>query len=318
MNYALGIDIGGTSVKFGLCDTEGKVLDTHAVPTLSETGSPETIVSQIVKGAKELMAKHPSAAVVGAGVGVPGCALPDTGVITFLPNIPCFQDFPLGKDLTEKLGMSVTIDNDANNAARGEYLFGSARGIKNFVFITLGTGVGGGIFIGGDLYAGEINYSGEVGHMTLQPGGRPCGCGNFGCWEAYSSATAMILETKNLLSRGYASSLSKVAAADINPKTIDEHAKKGDALAVRMMDEAAQYTGLALANLMNALNPGACIIGGGISASGDFLLQKIRNAARVYALPKIWESCEIRLASLGNNAGLQGSAALAFMKTSRS
>lgn len=313
-DYCIGIDLGGTAVKLGLVNSKGEIKDSTEFPTRADLNDADRIVHHMRDAVLQFKEKHKQEHILAVGIGVPGFALPDMDTITFLPNIPVFKDYPIASRLKSALGLPVFVDNDANNAARGEFLFGSAKGIRNFIFVTIGTGVGGGIFINGDLYGGSNNYAGEIGHMTLVPDGRPCGCGNLGCWEHYSSATAMIKRAELLLERNNPSSLSHYYPDKLTAKIIADEARKGDSLAESIFDEAARYTGLGLSNLINVLNPSACIIGGGVSQAGAYLLEKIKKYTQLYTLPKAWEAVEVRQAELGNHAGVAGSAALAYMK----
>lgn len=315
MDHCIGIDLGGTAVKIGLVSSDGKVRDSFQIPTLGSSANADMIVDNIIKSVSKLIAMNPKVGVKSIGIGIPGFTNPMTGVITFIPNIPVFQGYPVTAKIEKVLGLPVFVDNDANNAARGEYLFGSAKGFRNFVFITLGTGIGGGMFVNGDLYDGYRNYAGEVGHMTVVPEGRICGCGNYGCWEAYSSVTAMVKRAKSIIEKGNETSLKKYYPDKLEAKVIADEARKGDFIAEHIFNEAAKYSGVGIANLINILNPEAVIIGGGVSNAGKFLLEKISHFTQIYAVQKSWEAATIRLAELGNSAGIAGSAALAFMKT---
>jgi glucokinase len=317
MEYCVGIDLGGTAVKIGIINKDGEIKDSLQVPTLAETNQADVIVNNLINAVKELLSKHSSIHVKGIGIGVPGFVNPDLGVVTDMPNIPAFQEYFLVKEIKKHLKYPVFVDNDANNAARGEYLFGAGKGSKNLVIITLGTGIGGGVFTNGELYGGAINYAGEVGHMVLVPDGKPCGCGNYGCWEAYSSAPSMVRYARLLIEKGYSTGLKKYYPEKLDSKVITELAKEGDPAAELVFDTAARYSGLAIGNLINIFNPSSVIIGGGVSHAGKFLLDKLDKYAQIYALPKAWKSVKIIPAKLGNSAGIQGSAALAFMKADK-
>jgi glucokinase len=314
MAYFLGVDLGGTTVKMGIASESGEIKDIMEIPTLADSNHASIIIENMKQAVIDLITKNKVLDIRAMGIGVPGCALSEQGVITSLPNIPVFQDYPLVKELNKDLKIPIYLDNDANNAARGEFVFGSGKGRKNFVFITLGTGVGGGVFINGDLYGGEANYAGEIGHTVMVPDGRLCGCGNYGCWEAYSSASAMSRRAKLLIEKGLDTILKKHYPDKLNAKAIMDAAKEGDAAALFVFEEAARFTGIGVANLLNIFNPSACIIGGGVSHAGKFLLDRVRFYAQLYALPKAFEKAEILLAKLGNQAGILGGAALAFMK----
>jgi glucokinase len=315
MDYIIGLDLGGTTVKIGLVNSKGQIQDMMEIPTLAETNSVDAIFKNIVHGINELIKKHSNHNIKAIGIGSPGSISPEQGkIVAGIGNIPALNGFALGVEIENEFKIPTFIDNDANNAARGEYLFGNAKGRKNFIMITLGTGIGGAIFINGELYGGALNYAGEVGHMLIVVDGKQCTCGNFGCWEAYGSATAMVKKAKAMVERGYGTSLISYYPDEISAKTIVKEAHDGDEIAQYVVEEAGKYIGIGIANMLNIFNPEACIIGGGVSQAGDFLLNVIKHYTKVYALPRAWECVEIFQAKLGNKAGILGSAALAYMK----
>lgn len=318
MQHYIGIDLGGTSVKLGITDTKGNIVSTYEVPTLAETNSVDMIYENMEDAVKHLLHqnKDKDLSISGIGVGSPGSIDPKEGrIVTGIDNIPALKGFPLAQRLQKKFSLPTFIDNDANNATRGEFLFGAGKGKKNIVMITLGTGIGGGIIIDGELYGGSNNYAGEVGHTTIVAGGKRCSCGNYGCWEAYGSATAMKKSAQSFIEKGVESSLHDFYPDQLNAKVIIDHAKHGDKLALDIFNETCQYIGIGLANLVNIFNPDVCIVGGGVSQAGDFLLKKIEFQTEKYCLPRARVSLKIKAAQLGNQAGILGSAALALMQT---
>lgn len=315
MEYNIGMDLGGTTVKLGIVGEKGTIVDTLEVPTLAETNSVEAIFKNIIFGINELIKKNGKFKIKAIGIGSPGGISPDEGkIVTGIGNIPALNGFALGKEIQKEFKLPTFIDNDANNAARGEYIFGSAKNTNNFIMITIGTGIGGAIFINGELYGGAVNNAGELGHMLIVVDGKQCTCGNFGCWEAYASATAMVRKAKAMVERGYGTSLIKYYPDNLTAKVIVEEAMENDEIAHYIMEETGKYIGIGLGNMINILNPEVCVIGGGVSQAGDFLLNVIKHFTKVYALPRAWESVKIRQAKLGNKAGILGSAALAFMQ----
>ncbi|MCX7882186.1 MAG: ROK family glucokinase [Brevinematales bacterium] len=309
MELFVGIDLGGTAIKLGLVSRDGKLVKTHQVPTKAESRERDIIVSNLKEALHSLLSGMEG--VKAIGIGVPGGVDKKHGMIRFMPNIQPLENYALADDLEKSFGIPVAIDNDANNAARGEYIFGAGKKYRDFVLITLGTGIGGGIFINGDVYGGVANFAGEVGHMKIVPEGRPCGCGLNGCWEAYGSATAMIKRATGLVAMGKHTTLARVG--EMSAKVIFDEAKKGDALALEVVDEACRYLGIGVANLIHLFNPEAVIVGGGVSHAGDFLFDRIRKYASLYAKTEMFETCEIIPAALVNDAGVMGSAALALM-----
>ncbi|URA09521.1 ROK family protein [Thermospira aquatica] len=309
MEVFLGIDMGGTAIKLGLVSREGKLLKSFQVPTRAETQDRQVIVDNIKNAIRSALGGWEK--VLAIGIGVPGGVDKKHGIIRFMPNIQALENYSLAEDLEKSFGMPVAIDNDANNAARGEYVFGAAKKYQDFVLITLGTGIGGGIFIRGDIYGGVANFAGEVGHMKLVPEGRTCGCGLNGCWEAYGSATAMIKRAQGLVAMGKKTSLSSVP--EINAKVIFDEAKKGDEIALEVVEEVCHYLGIGIANLIHLFNPEAVVVGGGVSQAGDFLFERLRRYTSLYTKTEMFETCTIVPAALVNDAGVMGSAALAIM-----
>jgi len=308
MALFLGIDLGGTAIKLGLVTREGQLVKTLQVPTRAETGEREMIVSNLKSAIREILSGEKD--VVAMGIGVPGGVDKKGGMIRFMPNIQPLENYPLADDLARSFGMPVVMDNDANNAARGEYVFGAGKRYQDFILITLGTGIGGGIFLNGDVYGGVANFAGEVGHMKIVPEGRPCGCGLNGCWEAYGSATAMVKRATGLVAMGKKTSL---AGMSITARVIFDEARRGDSIALEVVEEACHYLGIGIANLIHIFNPEAVIVGGGVSQAGEFLFERLRRYTSLYAKTEMFETCEIVPAALVNDAGVMGSAALAIM-----
>lgn len=313
MEYCIGIDLGGTAIKAGLVDEKGNTKDVFQIPTGVEANSTSVVMQNIKDTIIQLRKKNPDVKIKGIGVGIPGIAM-DDGTITIFSNIRVFDNYPMRHELESTFQLPAFVDNDANNAATGEFIFGVGKGRKNFILITLGTGIGSGIFINGDIYHGANGCAGETGHMVIVPDGKPCGCGNFGCWETYGSATAMIKEARGVISRGIDTSLKHYYPDGLNAKVIIDEAKGGDPVAYEIFSKTARYIGLGLANLVNNFNPECIVIGGGVSLAGPFLLDKVRFYTSLYSVQAAWKAVEIKLASLGNDAGVLGAAALAFMK----
>jgi len=316
MSNYLGIDLGGTAVKLGIVDQKGVIINSSEVPTLAETNSADKIYRNISHAIGQLLEKNPGHQIKGIGIGCPGSISPEEGtIVSGISNIPALNGFPLAREIGLDFKIPTFIDNDANNAARGEFQFGTGIGRKNFIMITLGTGIGGAIFINGDLYGGVNNYAGEVGHMIIIVNGVQCTCGSMGCWEAYGSATSMIKRAKAMIERGLDTSLLKHYPDQLNAKVIVKEAIAGDMIAKEIIISTGKYVGIGLANLINIFNPELCIIGGGVSLAGEILFKEIMKYAKINTLPRAWEVVSIEQAKLGNKAGILGSAALAFMKT---
>lgn len=273
----VGVDLGGTAIKVGICDAEGKLLHTFEGPTEVAKG-PDTVMDNIEKYVRLIVEQSPYdwSQVAGVGAGVAGFTNVKEGVIILAPNVG-FKDVPIRSILEERLGKPVKIDNDANVAALGEVWSGAGKGIDHCVCYTLGTGVGGGIIINGRIVQGFSGLAGELGHMAVIPDleAIQCGCGKMGCLETVSSATGIIRMANDAVERGDRTSLSLVES--ITAKDVFDAAKAGDEVAVRIVSRAAYYLGKAMAAVAVTLNPERFIIGGGVSKAGEFLFEQIRE-----------------------------------------
>jgi glucokinase len=314
MGYCVGIDLGGTAIKAGVADSHGEIKDFIEIPTGVEANSSDVVVANIKQCVAQLVERNRNVRINAIGIGVPGIAL-DNGNITIFSNIRVFDNYPLADDIFNTFQIPTYVDNDANNAASGEFLFGVGKGKKHFILVTLGTGIGAGVYINGVIYKGANGGAGEVGHMVIVPDGRLCGCGNNGCWETYASASAMVKRALSMLGRGIESSLRDHYPNDINARIITDAARAGDQLALSIFEETAHYIGLGLANLINCFNPEMIVLGGGLSNAGSFLLDRVSLSAKLNSAPPAWGAVTIQSASLGNKAGILGSAALAFIKS---
>ena len=314
--YRLGIDLGGTNIVAGLVNKDYKIVARASCKT--NVPRPESeICDSMAEVAKKAVAKAGVTMedVESIGIGVPGAVNPKTGVIEYSANL-FFHNWEVVKMMEERLGTKVIIENDANAAALGEYLAGSAKGAKNAVAITLGTGVGGGIIIDGKIYSGS-NYAGaELGHMVIVKDGKECGCGRKGCWEAYSSATGLINLTKQkiLSEKLDFSYMLKLCDGDINKvngKTAFDAAAAGDPDAQEVLDEYFGYLATGLVNIINIFQPDVLCIGGGISNQGENLLRPLRNIIEAERYTKHNDKqTQLCTCSLGNDAGIIGAAFL--------
>ena len=316
--YRLGIDLGGTNIVAGLVDEEYNIVAKASCKT--NVPRPE---SDICDSMAEVALKAIEKAgitiedVESVGIGVPGAVNPKTGMIEYSANL-YFHNWEVVKMMEERLNTTVHIENDANAAALGEYLAGSAKGVKDAVAITLGTGVGGGIIINGKIYSGSNFAGAELGHMVIVKDGKECGCGRKGCWEAYSSATGLINLTKQkiLSEKLDFSYMLKMCDGDINKvngKTAFDAAAAGDPDAQEVLDEYFSYLATGLVNIINIFQPDVLCIGGGISNQGENLLRPLRNIIEQERYSK-HNAKQTRLCtcSLGNDAGIIGAA---FLKT---
>ncbi|WP_091175942.1 ROK family glucokinase [Paenibacillus sp. 1_12] len=309
-NVYVGVDLGGTSIKVGLCDESGKLLHTYEGPTGTEHGS-DVVLENIAQYVRKLVAdsSHDWEQVAGIGAGIAGFMDIPEGFIKLSPNLG-WRNVPVKKILEEKLGKTVKIDNDANVAALGEAWSGAGTGIPNVVCYTLGTGVGGGIIINGKIYQGFKGMAGELGHIKVVPDVEAirCGCGMYGCLETVSSATGIIRMGKEAVERGEHTSLALIK--DLTAKDVLDAAKSGDEVSLRIVNRAALYLGKSMAAVSVILNPQRFIIGGGVSKAGEFLFEAIRKYYHEYTQESAREGVDIVPASLGNDAGVVGAAGL--------
>ena len=309
-NIYVGVDLGGTAIKVGICNEEGQLLQTYEGPTETAKGV-DTVINNIEKYVRLIVKESPYSwdQLAGVGAGVAGFTNIREGIIILAPNVG-FKDVPIRALLEERLGKPVKIDNDANVAALGEAWSGAGRGVDNCVCYTLGTGVGGGIIINGKIYQGFAGMAGELGHITVVPDleAIQCGCSKMGCLETVSSATGIIRMAKDAVQRGDRTSLA--LADDITAKEVFDAAKSGDEVALRIVNRAAYYLGKSMSMVAAVLNPEVFIIGGGVSKAGDFLFDEIRSVFSKLAPEPLQRGVRIVPAELGNNAGVVGAAGL--------
>ena len=294
----LGIDVGGTTIKAGLVTAQGEIIAEQVRPTLVAEGV-GPIIRTITSLALELTQEQniKISDLQGVGVGIPGYTNYDEGRVILAPNLK-WRDVPLRRLLEQELKVAVYLDNDVNAAALGEQHFGAGKGIADFIMLTVGTGLGGALVLKGEVYRGALGLAGEVGHMVVQEKGLLCGCGQRGCLETLTSATAIIRTAKE--------AGLKVATA----KEVFNLAQEGSRKAQEIIECVAYYLGLGISNLVNLLNPQRVIIGGGVSKAGDTFLKPISRTVERLCLKTIGSQVEIIPALLGNKAGLIGSGTL--------
>lgn len=311
--YAFGIDLGGTTVKLGLFKTSGELVEKWEIPSRTENHG-EHLLPDIAGALLDKLAERniPVSEVEGAGMGVPGAVLRDSYVKPCV-NLDQWGGFDVAAEMEKLCGFPVKILNDANAAALGEMGHGSGKGCKNMVFVTLGTGVGGGIVVDGKLLAGVHGAGGEIGHIKVVEGSdRVCGCGKTGCLEQYASATGIVKSAKELL----ADPEVETALRQYDPltcKDIFDCAAKGDKAAIQLADEMCRLLGKALASVSCVCDPEVIVVGGGVARAGQPLLDGIQKAFRQYAFPAA-EDTAFALASLGNDAGICGGVQMILTK----
>ena len=306
----LGIDLGGTNIAAGIVDDKGKIIRQGSTPTIATRP-----IDEIVKDMGELclnLVKEEGLTlddITAVGLGCPGTVDNKNGIITYSNNIP-MQNVPMRKMLEEYFpNKPINLENDANAAAYGEYII-NGQGAESFIFITLGTGVGGGVILDGKLYRGFNCAGAELGHITLITGGQPCTCGKNGCWEAYASVTALIRETNEAMENAPESAMHKWVEENgkVSGRTASDCAKAGDATAQMVVDNYVRYVADGLVSIVNIFQPEKLSIGGGISKVGDYLLNPIKEFVSKYDYNKYMPKTEITIATLFNDAGIIGAA----------
>ena len=313
---ALGIDIGGTSIKGGIVEDSGKLLESFRFPVTKGEKQEETIKKLIQLIKKFLKDNHYSTSdLVGVGCGVPGIIDSTNGIVTFSGNLK-WRDFPIKKQLEAGLHLPVRITNDANAAALAESKYGSGSQYKSFLMVTLGTGIGSGIFVEGKLYEGNLGKGAEFGHSLLVMDGRQCNCGRKGCLEAYASATALVKDTKAMMELHNDSKMWQISKklGHVNAKVPFIAARENDPYAIELIDTYVKYLSEGLINYFNTIRPEAVILSGGIAEEGEFLISKIRDYCQKhdYGL-KMCPTVDIVKSSVGYDSGKIGAAALFFV-----
>lgn len=305
--YAFGVDLGGTTAKIGLFKTDGSLLERWEIPTRTQNNA-EHLLPDIAQAllAKLSEKRIEKSQVEGVGMGVPGAVLHDSFVKPCV-NLEQWGGFDVAEKLEALCGFPAKIINDANAAGMGEMSEGGAKGYRNVVFVTLGTGVGGGIIVNGKLLSGVHGAGGEIGHIKVKDTHeKTCGCGKRGCLEQYSSATGMVNETKKFLSQSDEPTKLR-ELENITAKDIFDCAKEGDKVALEQVEEMARLLGKALAAVSCVCDPEVIVLGGGVSHAGNIITDNVKKWFKQYAFPAA-EDTEFVLAQLGNDAGIYGGA----------
>lgn len=316
-NKIIGIDLGGTSIKFGILTLEGEVQDKWAIPT-NILSDGKHIVPDIIESINHRLNLYnlDKSDFIGIGMGTPGTVDIEAATVRGAFNLNWADIQEVGTPISEGVGLPFILDNDANVAALGERWVGAGENQPDVVFITLGTGVGGGIVAAGNLIHGVVGAAGEIGHIVVEPhDGFACTCGNHGCLETVTSATGVVRLARKFAEEYEGSSQIKASidnGDEVTSKDIFIAAEAGDAFALSVVDKFAYYLGFACANLGSTLNPAAIVIGGGVSAAGEFLRSKVETYFQKYSFSTVRDSTKIKLAELGNDAGIIGAASLAL------
>ncbi|HUF27613.1 MAG TPA: ROK family glucokinase [Gemmatimonadaceae bacterium] len=316
--YIVGVDLGGTNIVAGAMPEDGsRECTVRSVPTLAEEGA-DAVVERIARLVElviaDMRAEHGAGRedFLGVGIGAPGPLDRQRGLVIVAPNLGWY-DYPLRERITTRLGLPATLDNDANCATYGEWWQGAAKGGRNVIGLTIGTGIGGGLILEQRLYHGSSDVAGEIGHMTIDSTGRRCKCGNYGCLEAYASGTAIAVRAREALARDESGSVMPgLAGGDpeqLTAATVYDAAMRGDALARELVQETARFLGAGVANLLNIFNPDVVVIAGGVTQAGDLLFEPLRVEVRRRAFRPAVDACRIVPGILPGTAGVVGAIA---------
>jgi glucokinase len=311
----LALDIGGTNFRLVLSNEKGELLMHYAAP-IGAPNDPELSIDRIKNAISNMLSGINRNRLVGMGAAVAGLVTQGTGVLLTSPNLLAWYNTPIKSIFEKELKLPVWVGNDANLAALGEYTFGAGKDCHDLIYLTVSTGIGGGIITGGKLLLGTSGFAAEVGHMTIDVNGPRCNCGNIGCLETLASGTAIARFAVERLSRGEKSAITKLVAGDLSKVTaviVAQAAQSGDPLAKSVMDTAGKNLGVGVVNLIHIFNPELIIIGGGVSKSGDLIFEPVRHVMAKRMMRDI--SVRITTAALGENSGLMGAVALVLQNT---
>lgn len=311
--YAIGVDLGGSSIKLGIVSETGKLIKKISVKTEAEKG-PKKVIDKIVQGINELTEKS-KFKITGIGIGCPGVVTPGKGIVENPPNLPGWDKVNIEKIISKEFNKPVFVDNDANAAAIGELTFGSGKKFKSFIMITLGTGVGGGIVIDKKIYHGDFGAAGEIGHIAIDYNGPKCNCGSYGCIEAYAGNQYLRQRVREQLRNHPKSKMWKLIENDlskVSPRSIQEAAESGDTFAKSVVEELGFQLGSAFTSLCNVLDISVLIIGGGIAGFGKPLFDSIKKTIAKKVMAPIRPRVRVLPAKLKNDAGIKGASALVF------
>ena len=309
MNFAIAIDLGGTQLRAALVDSTGQIFEREQVLT-DATGGPENVIDQIDRLVKTIAAKAGDRKILGVGVSSPGPLNTEQGIALSLPTLSGFSEFALGAALRSCISYPVVLENDGIAAAIGEWRFGAGMGFPNIVYVTVSTGIGGGVIVDGRVMRGRFGMAGHVGHMIVVPDGDICGCGTKGCFEAYGAGPAFTVRARKLAT-GHATSILGHNGEIITSQAVFIAAKTGDVLALELIAEEAKILGMGFSSLLHLYSPDVLIMGGGLSHEFEMLAPGIVAQIQLSAMPA-FKSVPIVKAKLGGNSGLVGAASLVF------
>jgi glucokinase len=312
----IGIDLGGTKIGTALVNSKGEIITRDHRKTLAAEG-PDGVIARMLAAARRVLAETGTEPpqVAAVGIAAPGPLDVESGVVVSPPNLPGWNHVPLRRLIADALGVTAFLEKDGNAAALGEHLFGAGRGAAHMIYVTVSTGIGGGLVLDGKLYHGATSMAGEIGHQTLIPDGPLCGCGNHGCLEALASGTAIARRARERVAQGAPTLIADLAAGDpdrITAKLVAQAADQGDEEAQMILSEAMAYLGIEIANLVNLFNPELIVIGGGLANIGDVLFESVRRAVAQRAYVAKAHRVNVLPAALGDDVGVLGAAAVAL------
>lgn len=318
--FVVAIDLGGTKILAAVVDREGRVV-ARARRETPQAG-PVAVAAAMDSAAREAMSFAGIALeeVLALGVGAPGPLDPERGIVFSPPNLKGWEEVPLADLMREYFPLPVVLENDANAAAAGEWWRGAGRGVDDLVYLTVGTGIGGGLILRGELYRGAEGLAGEIGHVNVLPDGPLCGCGARGCLEAVASGPAIARMARQAVEEGRGKKILDHAQGHleaITARVVEEAARDGDEAAREIFWKAGTYIGIVVGSLINLLNPRRVVIGGGVARAGELLFGPLQDAARAHSFPRAFQLAEILPALLGDDAGVVGVAAVVLQRLSR-
>ena len=314
--FAVGLDVGGTNMRGALLDGNEREVDEIKIPSEANLGI-ERLVDNMLRLIEEIAGDR---TIYGIGVGIPGIIDSSKGIITQAPNIKGVRNYPIREALSERLGGDVrlVIENDANMLGLGEWRFGAGKGVESMIMMTLGTGFGGAFILGGELWSGSSGMGGEIGHITIDPEGPVCKCGNTGCLETYASANAIRRMVSEALSEGSASAALEDAVKGMDPRDIPrlvmQAARSGDEVSLHIWREVGRALGIAIASLQNMLDVDMVVIGGGVANAWDLFIHTAKEEAAIRGFKAPMEKLQVKKSVLGDDAGILGAGYLALHK----
>lgn len=314
MKYIIGVDLGGTKISCALSDLAGNIIETQVVSTNANEGE-MAVLNRIINVIDKVMLNTNTSKedVKAIGIGAPGPLDAKKGIIVEPANLP-FVNFDLVTPIKEKFNIPVFLDNDANAAAIGEYMFGAGKGTESMVYMTVSTGIGGGAILDGKIYRGRTTNALEVGHTTIDPfSSIRCNCGNLGCLEAFSSGTSIAKRAKEAVLTNVDTSLKQYET--LTSYEVFKEAENGDKVSIAIRDSALTYLGVGVTNVINTFDPDMVVIGGGVSKAGEVIFDKVKEVVNERGLKTITAGCQIVPAKLGTDAGVVGAVALAILQS---